>query len=101
MKSVIKGAGYILVHTPDMVLHNGTTQTTEMIVNPDGQYLKDLPSHIRTWEQVLEYWPNQVYIGNKHPDELAAVPQPWYNKPCDVKERYGHFGQMMPTSLIS
>ena len=24
MKSVIKGAGYILVHTPDMVIHNGT-----------------------------------------------------------------------------
>ena len=36
MKSVIKGAGYILAHTPDMVLHNGTTQTTERIVNPDG-----------------------------------------------------------------
>ena len=36
MKSVIKGAGYILVHTPDMVIHNGTTQTTERIVNPDG-----------------------------------------------------------------
>ena len=34
MKAVIKGAGYILAHTPDMVLHNGTTQTTERIVNP-------------------------------------------------------------------
>ena len=36
MNSVIKGAGYVLVHTPDMVLHAGTTQTTEMIVNPEG-----------------------------------------------------------------
>ncbi len=53
MKSVIKGAGYILVHTPDMVLHNGTTQTTERIVNPDGEYLKELPSHIRSFEQAL------------------------------------------------
>ena len=35
MNSVIKGTGYALVHTPDMVLHNGTTQTTEMIVNRD------------------------------------------------------------------
>ena len=43
MKSVIKGAGYILVHTPDMVLHNGTTQTTERIVNPESEYLKELP----------------------------------------------------------
>ncbi len=96
MKSVIKGAGYILCHVPDMVLHNGTTQTTEMIVNPDGDYLKELPSHIRSWEDVLQYWPNQVYIGNKTPDELAAIPQPFYQTPCDVTERYGHFGQMMP-----
>ena len=96
MKSVIKGAGYILVHTPDMVLHNGTTQTTERIVNPDGDYLKELPSHLRSYEQVLSYWPNQVYIGNKTPDELTAVPQPWYDKTCDVTDRYGKFGQIMP-----
>lgn len=96
MKSVIKGAGYILVHTPDMVLHNGTTQTTERIVNPDGDYLKELPSHIRTFEQTLSYWPNQVYIGNKTPDDLAAVAQPWYDKTCDVNDRYGKFGQIMP-----
>ena len=69
---------------------------TEMIVNPEGDYLKELPSHIRSWEDVLQYWPNQVYIGNKTPDELAAIPQPFYQTPCDVTERYGHFGQMMP-----
>ena len=28
---VIKGASYTLAITPDMVLHNGTTQTTEMV----------------------------------------------------------------------
>lgn len=55
MKSVIKGAGYILVHTPDMVLHNGTTQTTERIVNPESEYLKELPSHIRSFDQALSY----------------------------------------------
>ena len=96
MKSVIKGAGYILAHTPDMVLHNGTTQTTERIVNPEGEYLKALPNHLRTWEQVLAYWPNQVYIGNKTPQDLAAIPQPWYDKSCEITDRFGPFGQMMP-----
>ena len=96
MKSVIKGAGYILAHTPDMVLHNGTTQTTERIVNPDGEYLKQLPNHLRSWEQVLAYWPNQVYIGNKTPDDLAAVAEPWFDKSCEVTDRFGPFGQMMP-----
>lgn len=96
MKSVLKGASYILAHTPDMVLHNGTTQTTERIVNPESDYLKTLPSHLRSFEQALAYWPNQVYIGSKTPDELAAVTQPWYDKECDVNGRYGRFGQMMP-----
>ena len=96
MKSVIKGAGYILVHTPDMVLHNGTTQTTERIVNPESEYLKELPSHIRSFDKALSYWPNQVYIGNKHPDELSAVEQPWCDKDCDVNDRFGPFGQIMP-----
>ena len=95
MKTVIKGAGYILAHTPDMVLHNGTTQTTERIVNPDSEYLKELPSHLRDWNTVLGYWPNQVYIGNKTPDDLAAIPQPWCDKTCDVNDRFGPYGQMM------
>ena len=96
MKSVLKGAGYILVHTPDMVLHNGTTQTPARIVNPDGDYLKALPRHLRKYEAVVRYWPNQVYIGNKTPDDLAAVEQPWHDKTCDVTDRYGKFGQIMP-----
>lgn len=96
MKSVIKGVGYVLVHTPDMVIENGATQTTERVVNPDSEYLKELPSHIRSWDQVLSYWPNQVYIGNKTPDELKQVNFPWYAETCDVNDRYGEFGQMMP-----
>ena len=42
MNSVIKGAGYVLVHTPEMVVYNGTTQTTERVVNPESEYLKEL-----------------------------------------------------------
>ena len=86
----------MMVHTPDMVLHNGTTQTTERIVNPDSEYLKELPNHLRTYEQALSYYPNQVYIGNKTPDDLTALPQPWYDKECDCAARYGKFGQIMP-----
>ena len=96
MKSVIQGAGYVLAHTPDMVLHNGTTQTTERIVNPDSEYLKELPGHIRSYEDAVAYWPNQVYIGNRTPDELAAEPQPWCDRACPDADRYGRFGQIMP-----
>ena len=39
---------------------------------------------------------NQVYIGNKTPGDLAAIPQPWFDKTCDVTDRFGRYGQMMP-----
>lgn len=96
MNSVMKGAGYILVHTPDMVIHNGTTQTTERVVNPGSEYLKALPGHLRTYERVRAYYPNQVYIGNLTPQELKAVEGPWQDLTCPVAERYGPFGEIMP-----
>ena len=71
MNSVIKVASYILAHTPDMVMENGTTQTTEKVVNPGSEYLKELPNNIRTYEQALAYLPTQTYLVNMTPDELA------------------------------
>ena len=88
MNSVIKGASYVLAHTPDMVLYNGTTQTTERIVNPDSEYLKEVPEHLRSYEDCVAYWPNQTYIGNVHPDELAQVEAPWYDKKMENASRY-------------
>ena len=54
---VLKGASYTLAITPDMVIHNGTTQTTEMIVNPESEYLKELPNHLRSFEDAVSYIP--------------------------------------------
>ncbi|MFI3172368.1 MAG: glycine reductase, partial [Eubacteriales bacterium] len=60
MKSIIKGASYVLAHTPDMILHNGTTQTTERIVNPDSEYLKEVPNNYRSYDDAVTYWANQT-----------------------------------------
>ena len=96
MNSVIKGASYVLAHTPQMVVYNGTTQTTERVVNPDSEYLKELESHLRSYEECVNYWPNQVYIGNAHPDELAQVEFPYYDKVKEGAQRYGKYGEIMP-----
>lgn len=94
--AVIKGASYILAAAPDMVLHNGTTQTTEMVVNPESEYLKELPNHLRSFDDVLAYIPNQVYIGNMTNKELAATEFPWYDKKASEPKRYGKYGEIMP-----
>ncbi|MGN0663597.1 MAG: glycine/sarcosine/betaine reductase complex component C subunit beta [Negativibacillus sp.] len=97
MNCVIKGASYILAHTPDMVMENGTTQTTERIVNPNSDYLKELPSHLRSYEDAVKYLPNQTYIGNMHPDDLGAIPQPWTDARVEgMDKRVGKYGEIMP-----
>ena len=96
MNSVLKGSSYILVHAPDMVLHNGTTQTTEKVVNPASEYLSELPSHLRSFEDAVAYPPNQVYIGNMTPAQLKERTAPWYDNPVAQANRYGRAGEIMP-----
>lgn len=93
---VIKKASYILVNTPDMVIHNGTTQTLERETNPLSEYLKEITNHLRSFEEVVSYAPNQTYIGNMTPEELALRKRPWYNEKIDNANRFGKFGEIMP-----
>lgn len=94
--AVVKGTSYVLVHTPDMILHNGTTQTTEKQANPNSEYLKKLPEHLRNYQEVVSYPPNQAYIGTITPEDLRTYEMPWYNKQVQGADRYGKFGEIMP-----
>jgi betaine reductase len=96
MNSVIKGTSYILAHTPDMVVHNGTTQTTEHIVNPASEYLVKLPNHLRSYADAVSYPPNQVYIGNLRPEALDQIGEPWHDKKIEGAVRFGKLGEIMP-----
>ena len=94
--AVVKAAGYVLVHTPDMIMQNGTTQTVERQMNPESEYLKKVSEHLRTYEEVVNYAPNQVYIGNMTPEELGKLEKPWVGVDVPNAERYGKFGEIMP-----
>ncbi|MBS4537778.1 ketoacyl-ACP synthase III family protein [Clostridium sp. D2Q-11] len=94
--SVINGSSYVLVHTPDMIIHNGTTQTMERHVNPDSEYLKKIPNHLRSYEDVVSYPANQTYIGNMTPEKLGEYDLPWFDKKVEGAERFGKFGEIMP-----
>lgn len=96
MFPVIKGASYVLVSAPDMLIHNGTTQTLEKETNPDSEYLKKLPEYIRKYEDVVSYPVNQAYIGNMDPSELAELPKPWFDKKYEKASRFGKYGEIMP-----
>ncbi len=96
MNGVVKATSYILAHTPDMIIHNGTTQTTERLLNPDSEYLKALPKHIRSYKDAKNYIANQAYIGNMTPEELGGYELPWFDKLSTEYDRFGKFGEIMP-----
>jgi hypothetical protein len=92
---VIKAASYCLFHAPDMVLTHGTTLMIERDRNPDSPLLTAAKEALRPFEEVVAYPPNQVYIGNLTPEELAELPQPWYENPVEA-QRAGRLGEIFP-----
>ncbi|MGX4600775.1 glycine/sarcosine/betaine reductase complex component C subunit beta [Faecalimicrobium sp. JNUCC 81] len=92
---VLKGASYVLIHTPDMIVQNGSTCNVERATNPDSEFLKEIANHIRSYEDVVKYMPNQVYIGNKRPEELKNISMPWCNEKVEGN-RTGKLGEIMP-----
>jgi len=96
MYPVIKGAAYALFHTPDILIDHGTTQTVERKLNPDSNYLKTLPKHLRNFSECVAYAPNQAYIGNIHPKQLRGFNKPMFSNPVSEASRFGRFGEIMP-----
>lgn len=93
---VVKGASYYLYHAPDLLIHYGTTQTLERAKNPDSEYLKKLPAHLRSYEDVVAYPPNQVFIGNVEPDALGEIARPWFEHNLSDAKRQGKYGDIVP-----
>ncbi len=93
---VLKGASYALIQANDMLLHQGSTQTSEMRLNKDSEFLKELPSHLRSFADAVAYPPNQAYIGNMRPRDLEPIARPWYEHPVSGASREGKYGEMMP-----
>ena len=92
---ILKGASYVLIHTPDMIVQNGSTCAVERATHPESEFLKEITNHIRSYEDVVNYLPNQVYIGNNRPEELKEIALPW----CEHRiegNRNGKLGEIMP-----
>jgi len=90
---VIKEVSYVMVNVPDFVRY-GSKPSRD--IAEDNGLLSEIDNHLRSYEDVLRYAPHQVFIGNKHPDELNTILKPWYEHPLQNGSRYGLFGEIMP-----
>jgi betaine reductase len=97
MAVVVKECAYALVHVPDFVRY-GSKPIRDIVVDRGlgGGLEQKIYSHVRTFEHAVAYPPNQVFIGNMHPDQLSAIPQPWYGNLVKDAQKDGPFGEIMP-----
>ena len=93
IKPVIKGASFVLTHTPSLVRH-GSKPVRE--IEKDSQLLDQIAAHLRSYEDAVAYPPNQVFIGNMRPEELKKIEGSWYQSRVENAQRYSPYGEIMP-----
>ncbi len=93
MAVVVKDFASVLVNVPDFVRY-GSKPMRDLEETP--ALLPDIERSLRTFAQVVGYGPNQVFVGNMHPDELLDLGQPWYTNLLNAAGRQGPFGEIMP-----
>lgn len=78
-----------------MVLTHGTTLTMERAKDAQAPLIGQVKEALRPFQDVVAYPPNQCYIGNLTPEQLAEIPQPWYENGV-AAERQGPLGEIFP-----
>jgi len=96
MSVVVKDVGYVLVHVPDFVRY-GSKPSRDIAVEEesDRNLERKIQGSLRSFEEAVAYPPNQVFIGNLHPDALHTIPPPWYAHPVPGAQRLGKFGEIL------
>jgi len=93
---VIRNCAQCLVHVPDLVVY-GSKPRREIINDPATE--SRLTERLRSFDDAVRYPPNQTYIGNLTPDELAAIAQPWYAAQAGAPA-VGPFGEIVSQDLF-
>lgn len=95
MYPVIKCAGFTLANAPSLMDVAGSTFVQEKHNNPDGDFLKNYKSHVRSFEDVVSYLPNQIYIGNERIEALEDKQMPFSSLDYSSDKTEGKFGQIL------
>lgn len=88
---------YVLAHAPDFVRH-GSKPTRELAADPS--LLEPMYAALRPYDEVVAYPPNQVFIGNLTPDDLAATERPWYEHLVADASPVGEFGRIIDQAAL-
>lgn len=89
---VIRSVRYFLAHTPGLVRY-GFKPSTDIAKTP--ALLEDIGSHLRSFQEAVNYPPNLAYLGGIYPDDLKHIPRPWFKHDGSYSRRQP-LGEIMP-----
>jgi hypothetical protein len=89
---VIQSYAYLLAHAPEFVRY-GSKPKREIGIDP--ALAGKIEKHLRCFEEAVQYPPNQVFLGNLHPEDLATRPTPWWQNPVADAKRDGAYGPFL------
>lgn len=95
MFPVIKSAGYVLANAPYIMENAGSTFVQEKEHNPDSEFLANYKSHVRTFDEFVNYLPNQIYIGNEKIEKLSGYKSPFSDIDYHDGKLKGKFGEIL------
>src|SRR5918911_1141175 len=91
-RAALLNAAYALFHVPDLVRY-GSKPTRELRRDPDR--IAEIERALRPFPQALAYPPNQVFIGNLTPEQLAEIERPWHQRPVEGASPRGPLGRIL------
>ena len=89
---VIQSFAYLLAHAPEFVRY-GSKPKREIGVDP--RLADKIAQHLRSFEEAVSYPPNQVFLGNLHPEDLASRPSPWWQNKVASATKDGAYGPFL------
>ena len=93
---VIRAEGYTLAQAGSLIYRFSAMARDERQINPKSSLFDEMEKSIRTFNQVVSYPPNQVYIGELAPEALRKMQIPWHRNLMENADRFGPFGEIMP-----
>jgi hypothetical protein len=88
----LKSVKLCLSHVPNLVRY-GSKPEREIAAHPE--LLEEMLRASRSFEDACAYPPNQVFIGNRVPEDLTGIERPWHSNPSVDAHPMGPDGEIV------
>ncbi len=95
--AVITAVANVLAHAPGLVRY-GSKPVRDLARDP--ALIDTIGTHLRSYDDALAYGPNQAYVGGIEPDDLRAMPRPWFGARVPSAPAVAPFGDIIVESEL-